>query len=97
MSEKFKVTATFNVNLAQAIALKSFFEKWEFNAAIGASRHVSFYVDGDGDFHPHIVFKSEKDLSEYDWVLPYAEVEENKFDYGWLMTRIENNIRENDE
>jgi len=38
----------------QLIALVAFFRHMSHCDQIGTSRHISFFVDGDGDFHPII-------------------------------------------
>jgi len=52
MSEKITMNIELKVTIPQALALKEMFEKWNYLSGIGSSRHVSFYSDGDGNFHP---------------------------------------------
>lgn len=41
-----------NVTIPQALALQAMFKHWNRLSSMGSSRMISFYVDGDGDFHP---------------------------------------------
>ena len=41
-----------NITVPQALTLKAMFEYWNTLSKMGGSQHVSFFVDGDGDFHP---------------------------------------------
>lgn len=43
-----------NVTIPQALALQSMFDYWNQLSSLGGSREVSFYCDGDGNFHPNI-------------------------------------------
>jgi len=52
MSEKMFMQVTLHVTEAQAIALREMFRYWNTLGNIGASRHVTFFVDGDGDMCP---------------------------------------------
>lgn len=84
------LTVTFDrLNEPQAIALMAMFERWEIHGKFGASRWVSFFVDGDGSFHPDIDIDVDGDVIESDEVKEVAEVERNKFDFdsvtGWFI------------
>ena len=52
MTDRSEIIVTMNVTEPQAIALTAMFEYWNWLSAVGGSRRVAFYVDGDGDFHP---------------------------------------------
>lgn len=43
-----------NLTIPQAIALDAMFRMWQSLGGMGASRHVSYFVDGDGNFRPKI-------------------------------------------
>ena len=53
MGDRGRMTVTFDVTEAQAIALRAFFEMWNHLSSAGGSRYVAFFVDGDGNFHPN--------------------------------------------
>jgi len=52
MKERLKMTVTMEVTPAQAIALEAMFDEWNKLGVWGASRQVSFFADGDGNFRP---------------------------------------------
>jgi len=52
MSNRITMTVTMEVTIPQALALQAMFKYWNFLSAIGSSRSVGFFVDGDGNFHP---------------------------------------------
>ena len=52
MSERLEMTVKLQVTPAQGLALQAMFKHWNLLSAIGSSRNISFFVDGDGDFHP---------------------------------------------
>ncbi|WP_135535347.1 hypothetical protein [Halostella pelagica] len=78
-----------HLNEPQAIALMSMFETWKTQAKWGTSRWVSFFVDGDGPFHPEIDLDVDGDVIQSDELKDIAEVETNKFDFdpvtGWFI------------
>ncbi len=49
-----------NLSEAQKIAIEDMLAIWIYCGGIGASRPVTFYVDGDGDFHPDILIDGQK-------------------------------------
>ena len=54
MSEKkIKIAVYMDVTIPQLLALQCMFDYWNFLSNVGSSRRVGYYVDGDGDFHPH--------------------------------------------
>jgi len=54
--ERIKIAVYMDVTVSQALTLQTMFEYWNFLASAGGSRHVTFYVDGDGNFHPNCQF-----------------------------------------
>lgn len=62
--DKLKLTVTMDVSAPQAYALMEMFKCWNFYSKAGCSRDVSFFVDGDGDFHPDCQIKTEPALPE---------------------------------
>jgi len=52
MSDKIKMRVEMEVTKPQALALHAMFIYWNQLSSMGGSRHVSFFVDGDGNFHP---------------------------------------------
>ena len=52
MNNRIKMTIDMEVTVPQALALQAMFEYWNVLASQGSSRHVSFFVDGDGNFKP---------------------------------------------
>lgn len=62
MSETIKMTVTMEVTQAQALALIAMFEYWNELSSCGGSREVAFYVDGDGNFHPHCKIECSDEL-----------------------------------
>lgn len=62
--EKVKLNISMEVTIPQALALKAMFEKWNFLSSNGSSKNVSFFVDGDGNFHPKCVVSTDKELPE---------------------------------
>ena len=77
---------------AQALALEQFFEEWTY-AGMGRSRHISFFVDGDGNFNPSIQTEIHGEVPELDEdTLKKAKIDEHgsliKFDFdplAWEM------------
>jgi hypothetical protein len=54
-----KITATIrvcNLTIAQSIALEDMMATWVQLGNAGASRWTSFFADGDGNFHPQILY-----------------------------------------
>jgi len=65
-SKKIEMTVTLNVTVPQALALQAMFDHWNSLSSMGASRQVSFYVDGDGNFHTHAQCKFSEEIPELD-------------------------------
>ena len=65
-SRKIEMTITLDVTIPQAVALQAMFEHWNSLSSMGASRQVSFYVDGDGNFHTHAKCKFSEEVPELD-------------------------------
>jgi len=49
-----------NLTKAQAIAIEDMLGIWMALSSAGSSRWVSFYADGDGNFHPKILVNGRK-------------------------------------
>lgn len=76
-----KMVVEMNVTKPQALALQAMFEYWNHLGSIGASRKVSFYVDGDGDFQPECKIDLESiDTKLTDKMRKISIVEENDGD-----------------
>ena len=83
------MTVTFDhLSEPDAIALLSMFESWDSHAKIGSSRWVSFFVDGDGPFHPEIDISVSDDVVQSDELKDAAEVDTNKFDSDAVTGRF---------
>ena len=52
MDKKIKMTVEMDVTIPQGLALQAMFEMWNIHSEIGASKRISFFCDGDGNFHP---------------------------------------------
>ena len=65
-SRKIEMTVTLNVTVPQALALQAMFDHWNSLSSMGSSRQVSFYVDGDGNFHTHAQCKFSEEIPELD-------------------------------
>lgn len=52
-SKRIKMTVELDVTIPQGLTLQAMFNHWNRCSSAGASRHISFYVDGDGNFHPN--------------------------------------------
>ena len=64
MSERLEMTVKFQVTVSQALALQAMFEHWNKLAGWGCSRVIGFFVDGDGNFHPHCEWGYSQALPE---------------------------------
>ena len=95
-SKKIKMVVSMDVTSPQALTLRAMFAYWNYLAGIGASRFVSFYVDGDGNFHPNCdVAQTEfPDMTDEEWehIKELAVIEDNdghrKYDFdsiGWML------------
>jgi hypothetical protein len=67
--KKIKMTVTMDVTIPQGLALRAMFDHWNWMANIGRSREVAFYVDGDGNFHPHVECKFNEEMPPLDDLL----------------------------
>ena len=65
-SRKIEMTVTLNVTIPQALALQAMFDHWNSLSSMGSSRQVSFYVDGDGNFHTHAQCRFSEEIPELD-------------------------------
>ncbi len=64
MNERVEMTVKMQVTPAQGLALKAMFEHWNRMSSWGCSRNISFYVDGDGNFHPKADISFSEELPE---------------------------------
>lgn len=63
--KKVKLTIEFDgLTVPQALSLKAFFDYWEYLSAIGSSREVGFFVDGDGNFRSKPKVTCDQELPE---------------------------------
>lgn len=63
-TERIKMTVDFDVTEPQALALQAMFKYWSQLSSQGSSRHVSFFVDGDGNFKPNINVSFNQPVAE---------------------------------
>jgi hypothetical protein len=63
-NERVEMTIKMQVTPAQGLALQSMFEHWNKMSSWGCSRAISFYVDGDGNFHPKAEVTFSEDIPE---------------------------------
>ena len=90
MSDTKKITVTFEVTEAQAIALEDFFATMNQLGNIGASRWCAFYADGDGNFHPNITIDGRKPqktplLKKEDC---WKTENEYRIDFDWIAWKL---------
>lgn len=91
--ERVKMTIEMDVTQAQGLALQAMFKYWNYLAAIGSSRRVGFYVDGDGNFHPNCTIKFDEEMPELTKRLEKAAVTnesngDRQYDFdpiAWLL------------
>lgn len=62
MSERIEMTVTMQVTVPQALALQAMFKHWNRLSAVGASRMIGFFADGDGNFHPRCTFSFSEEI-----------------------------------
>lgn len=93
--ERFRMTVTLAVTEPQALALWAMFKHWNRLGGVGASRMVSFYCDGDGDFHPHAevsfdreVTKLTPELEALAVVSKETDEWQRKFDYDPIAWKL---------
>ncbi len=76
--ERIDINVKMSVTPSQAVALRAFFKCWNSLASMGASRMVSFFVDGDGNFKPNceVTFLEEHEhLNIPDDIMEFIESE----------------------
>ncbi len=98
MSEKVKFTVEMDVTVPQALALKAMFEYWNYLSNIGSSRHISFYVDGNGNFHPNCKVSTDKEIPELTeklrWLAMDTEISGNNgFDFDCVAGELKRDSR----
>lgn len=97
--DKVKMNVTMEVTKSQALALKDMFEYWNELSNAGSSRNVSFFIDGDGNFHPNCKIEIEGDVPELDDKLRQLAVSEDihgdrMYDFdniSWYFSQLEEN------
>jgi hypothetical protein len=89
MTDKIKMRVEMEVTKPQAVALQAMFTYWNQLSSMGSSRNVTFFVDGDGNFHPKcdVSFSKRMPLLTSK-IAEMAVVEDNdgnrKYDYDLL-------------
>lgn len=73
-NKRLTMTVRLQVTKAQALALHAMFRHWNFLSGIGSSSHVSFFVDGDGNFHPRCEVWFDRRVPELTEVIRDASV-----------------------
>lgn len=63
-TKKIQLQVSMEVTVPQALTLKAMFEYWNKLSMAGSSRTVSFYVDGDGNFHPNCELTTDVPIPE---------------------------------
>ena len=96
MGTRFDINITMTVTRPQAIALRAMFDYWDWLGAVGSSRRVAFFVDGDGDFHPKCRISGGPEITKEHARLAIAEDEggHRLYDYdpvAWDMTKKDSN------
>jgi len=64
MTDRIELTVKMQVTVPQALALKAMFLYWNKLSKQGKSEMVSFFVDGDGNFHPECTVCTSEDIPE---------------------------------
>ena len=64
MNDRIEMTVKMQVTHAQGLALQAMFKHWNLLAGWGSSRDISFYVDGDGNFHPDCKISFDGEIPE---------------------------------
>ena len=84
-SDKMKIQIEMEVTEPQALALEAMFKRWNSLASMGSSRYISFFVDGDGNFHPNCKFKviegEKRELTPELEELASNKEQPNRYDY----------------
>lgn len=62
--DRIKMTIEMQVTPVQGLTLQAMFEYWNQLSAMGGSRKVGFFVDGDGNFHPKCNVKFDGEIPE---------------------------------
>ena len=78
MSDKIKMTIEVQVTKPQALALQAMFEYMTYLGAIGSSREVAFFADGDGGFRPNCEFVFSEDIPPLSDKLKKLAIAKNK-------------------
>lgn len=72
------MTVELEVTEAQALTLQAMFEEWNYCSSIGTSKHISFMVDGDGNFHPHCKVSFGKNITQLNDAIRHIAKKKNK-------------------
>ena len=89
------MTVKMQVTESQALALQAMFEYMNSLAAMGSSRYVGFYADGDGNFHPHVDISYDKPVRPLtDKMRKLAVVKDNygnrEYDFDPIAWELDN-------
>lgn len=96
--ERHALTVRFeNLRPSQVQSLRAMFERWETHGRLGASRDVSYYVDGDGPFHPEIQLTTTLEDELTDIQRDVAEVSPNSFDHDPLVREFRDDMPDLEE
>ncbi len=95
MNNRLQMTVTLQVTPAQALTLQTMFNHWNYLSNIGSSRKSSFFVDGDGSFHPKCEMSFSEPIPEMTDKIKYAAMEVNQngntiFDFDNVATLLNN-------
>ena len=99
MSKRVEMTVKMQVTPAQGLALQAMFEHWNRMSNWGCSRAISFYADGDGNFHPKAVVSFDEKIPELTEEMRTKAAQDEKgngdvlFDFdpiAWMLNDEEN-------
>ena len=91
--KRIRMNIEMNVTEPQGLALQAMFEYWNYLAGIGASRHISFLVDGDGNFKPNCKVSFDEPMPELtEEIKELAVISENnrarKYDFDAVAWKL---------
>lgn len=76
--ERLTMTVSMQVTEPQALALQAMFRYWNTLGAMGSSRDVAFFVDGDGNFRPNCQWMFSHKIAELTPELAKLAIVEDK-------------------